>query len=296
MYTQFFGNYLLNNGYITSEQLISALGHQQNGYVKLGFLAIHSGYMTSRQVEDVHICQTHNDKKFGEIAVEKGYLTEEQVEELLGAQKPDYLLFSQALEDLGYMDSNTFEKAFTGYREKYKLSEDDLHNSRNEKLFKVINEYYNLSDTDLSKYFIQYIVLLFNNLIRFIGKDFTPHAAKLIDNIPQGHCAYQTITADKPVTSYYLSDNGTLLSFASRYAHEDFPEIDEYVEASVEDFLNLHNGLFITTMSNEYKLELALEPPVTTDNLTPKENVIYYEIPVTFSFGTVNFIIERQAS
>jgi len=293
MYTQFFGNYLLNNGYITSEQLIKALGCQQQGYVKLGFLAIHSGYMTSNQVEEVHICQTHDDKKFGEIAIEKGYLTEEQVDELLETQTPDYLLFSQTLEDLGYMDSATFEEAFNGYRKKYQLSKDDFSHTENDKLLEVIYDHYDISESTLSKYFIQYLSLLFNNIIRFIGKDFTPHMAQKLECMPEGHCAYQTILANRPITSYYSSDDNTLLSFASRYAQEEFPEIDEYVEASVEDFLNLHNGLFITTMSNEYKIEMTLEPPVTDRNFKLRSNADYYIIPITFSFGTVNFIFEH---
>lgn len=51
MYTQFFGNYLLNNGYITSEQLIKALDIHRNHFVKLGVLAIHGGYMTSTRLK-----------------------------------------------------------------------------------------------------------------------------------------------------------------------------------------------------------------------------------------------------
>lgn len=295
MYTKFFGTYLLNNGYITSEQLINALGCQKNGYVKLGFLAIHSGYMTSREVEDVHICQTHDNKKFGEIAVEKGYLTEEQVEQLLKVQKPDYLLFSQTLEDLGYMDPNTFEKAFLGYREKYHLSKYDFSHIENDKILEIINDHYDIPDDALSKYFAQYILLLFNNIIRFIGKDFTPHSPKKLDRIPEGICSYQTILSSRNVTSYCSASDDAIISFAERYAHDEFTEIDEFVEASVEDFLNLHNGLFITTMSNEYKIEMFLEPTVTSRNIESKDNMIYYSIPVTFSFGTVNFILGTSA-
>lgn len=51
------------------------------------------------------------------------------------------------------------------------------------------------------------------------------------------------------------------IAFASRYAKEEFHEFDEYVKASIEDFLNLHNGLFNVNMSNEFSLELNLCPP-----------------------------------
>ena len=40
MYTQFFGNYLLSNGYVTKEQLFSAMQRQADNHLKLGTLAI----------------------------------------------------------------------------------------------------------------------------------------------------------------------------------------------------------------------------------------------------------------
>lgn len=295
MYTQFFGNYLLNNGYITSEQLIKALDIHRNHFVKLGVLAIHGGYMTSSQVEDVHITQTHTSQKFGEIAVAKGYLTDEQVDELLKSQKPDYLSFSQTLSDLGYINATDFEKAFKDYQAKYHLCDNDFASLKNEKLIELVRSYYNISEDNISYCYAQYIVLLFNNIIRFIGKDFTPHPLEKLEKLPDGHMAFQEIKGEFSTISLYIADAKTTLKFASRYAQEDFPEKDEYVEASVEDFLNLHNGLFITTMSNDLSIELYLEPPYTNKQFEMKPDKYYYSLPVTFSFGTVYFITERSA-
>lgn len=293
MYTQFFGNYLLNNRYITSEQLISALEVQHDCSMKLGILAIQAGYMTSSQVETVHISQTHDNKMFGEICIEKGYLTQEQVDELLGSQTPDYMLFCQALDDLGYLKTSEFEEAFRDYKKKYLLSKNDFEHMENDKLIELIHSYNNIPEDTLSNFFAQYLSVLFNNIIRFIGKDFTPHPAKKLDNFPDGHRSHQKIIGAFPTISFYVSDTDTAIQFASRYAQEEFSDIDEFVEASVEDFLNLHNGLFITTMSNEFSIELFLEPPCTNAILELDNEKDYYEIPITFSFGTVHFIVER---
>ena len=65
MYTQFFGNYLLSNGYVTRDELFSAMQRQADQHLKLGTLAIHAGYMTASQVDDTVIHQTHQDRKFG---------------------------------------------------------------------------------------------------------------------------------------------------------------------------------------------------------------------------------------
>ena len=86
MYTQFFGNYLLEKDIITTEQLLDALQEQSKVHLKLGTLAIHEGYMTAGEVDNIIIMQTHQDKKFGELAIEEGYLTEEQVNALRGSE------------------------------------------------------------------------------------------------------------------------------------------------------------------------------------------------------------------
>ena len=47
MYTQFFGNYLLANGYVTRDQLFSAMCQEADQHMKLGTLALHAGYMNA---------------------------------------------------------------------------------------------------------------------------------------------------------------------------------------------------------------------------------------------------------
>ena len=71
MYTQFFGNYLLANGYVTRDQLFSAMRQEADQHMKLGTLAIHAGYMNAAQVDDVVIHQTHQDNRFGELAIDR---------------------------------------------------------------------------------------------------------------------------------------------------------------------------------------------------------------------------------
>ena len=89
-------------------------------------------------------------------------------------------------------------------------------------------------------------------------------------------------------------DEATAIEFASRYVGEPFAAFDEYVQASLEDFLNLHNGLFIVNLSNEFSMELELSAPERIeDPLIVFENTTYY-FPILYSFGTVNFIFELK--
>lgn len=295
MYTQFLGNYLLNKGYVTDEQLIEALQYQKTVHLKLGVLAIHAGYMTASQVEQVHIMQTHKNGRFGELAIEAGFLTQEQVDFLLNSQKPDYLLLSQALVDKGYMTTAQFEKAMMEYQSEYEITEMDFADEQNDRVTQLIQAFYCLENDENSDLFSQYISLLFNNIIRFIGKDFTPHEAIRLKAYPTDKCVTQKIHGEFNTQTAVDMDEESFIAFASRYAGEDFTDNDEYVQASVEDFINLNNGLYVVNLSNEASIELSLEPPISQCDTQLDEDLEYFQLPVTFPFGTVNFIITRTA-
>ena len=79
MFSQYFGNYLLNRGIIKPEQLTDALEYQRSVHLKLGVIAVNAGYMTPAQVEEIHNMQKKVDKRFGELAIEKGYITGQQL-------------------------------------------------------------------------------------------------------------------------------------------------------------------------------------------------------------------------
>lgn len=291
MYTQFLGNYLLNKGYVTSEQLVEALQYQKSVHLKLGVLAIHAGYMTASQVEQIHIMQTHKNGRFGELAIEAGFLTEEQVDSLLNSQKPDYLLLSQALVDKGYMTNAQFEQAMQEYKAEYQITDMDFTDEKNDKVMQLIQNFYKLDNNEDSELFTQYITLLFNNIIRFIGKDFTPHEAVKMSVYPASQCVTQKINGEFSASTAVDMDEDSFVAFASRYAGEEFTDNDEYAQASVEDFINLNNGLYVVNLSNESSIELSLEPPMYSTDIQLNEGEEHFQLPVTFPFGTVNFII-----
>lgn len=83
------------------------------------------------------------------------------------------------------------------------------------------------------------------------------------------------------------------IEFASRYAMDTFNEFDEYVQASLEDFLNLHNGLFTVNMSNNNSIELQLSPPEVHEGDTVEihAETVSYLFPILYPFGTIHFLL-----
>ena len=289
MYTQFFGNYLLEKNVITTEQLLDALKEQSKVHLKLGTLAIHEGYMTAGEVDNIVIMQTHQDKKFGELAIEQGYLTPGQVDALLEVQKPDYLLLGQVLIEKGILSNTQFENIMVQYQSENELLQ-DYSNFQKKKFDEMVHAICHGTDENQASRLAEYLQLLVTNLIRFIGNDFTILTPIPCKEYPSIYSVNQMVHGDFTIDSYLDTNETTAVEFASRYANDSFTEFDEYVKASLEDFLNLHNGLFNVNMSNAYSNELLLTPPMVHDGQIITFEDEHLILPVIYPFGTINFV------
>ncbi|QSX05747.1 hypothetical protein JYG23_13945 [Sedimentibacter sp. zth1] len=291
MFTQFFGNYLLSNEHLTSDQLSNVLVAQKNAKVKLGVLAINAGLMTSEQVRKVHHMQSKVDKKFGNIAVELGYLTDDQVVELLNEQKSGYLLLGQTIVDKGYMTLEQIEIALENYKKEHKIENINFSDAQNYKLLSVIEEFYKFKNRKDATIYAEYISLLFKNIIRFIGQDFIPLNQFQFENKKCDLLASQNINGKFSTYTAIEGNEEALIKFASRFSEEEYAENNEYVMASVGEFLNLNNGIFSVNMSNTNNIELELTPQDIQSNIELKNLKNAICIPVRFTFGIINFIM-----
>lgn len=294
MFSQFFGNYLLNQKLVTPEQLTNGIQEVQKIHTRIGELAVRYGYLTEEQADEIHIMQTEKDKRFGELVVESGLMSEGEMEKLLSLQHNDYELLCKVLTDNKVLTKEVCYHALDNFKSKYKLSDlDTLSLLQTTKINILINDFFDLTKLENSPVFIKYLTLLFNNITRFIGNDFTPYREFLITEPITTKIFSQNIIGEFSACSAIYADEETLIAMASRYAEEEFTEFDEYVQASIGDFLNLHNGIFTVNMSNQMKMELSLEPPLEDSPSFDYSKTIYC-VPVSFPFGTINFVIANM--
>ncbi len=293
MFSQFFGNYLLNEGLVTTEQLTSAIQDVNRLHTRIGELAVRYGYLTPEQVEQIHILQTREDKRFGELVVEHWLMTGEEMSTLLDVQHNDYELLCKVLVDSNILSQEACDNAVEHFKHKYRLEDmDNLNLQQTTQINALINDFFDLTGLSDSKVYIKYISLLFNNITRFIGNDFTPFKENLLKEAPKDmYIISQDLTGPFSARTAIAASEEALIGLACRYAEEDFTEFDEYVTASIQDFLNLHNGLFTVNAANEFVMNLALTPPVESDNDLDYVNKTVYCLPIGFPFGTINFII-----
>ena len=291
MYTQFLGNYLLQQGLVNQEQLFNAMARLSQTHIKLGTIAIHEGLMTAREVDECLYVQTREDKRFGEIAVERGYLTDDQVNELLSKQTPDYILLGQNLVEDDVFSYEELERILFDYKNDTELYDLSLDVENQEIIESLISKFFVLAEMPVEENNVMYLELLFNSLIRFVGEDFSPLTPMVLDEYPVTFGVSQSISSDREFVTHIDCDRETAIAFASRYAKEEFSEFDEYVIAALEDFLNLHNGLYIVNISNTSSKNITLAPPeITMDGVISGPNKVV-DFPVAYPFGTIHLII-----
>ncbi len=290
MFTQFFGNYLLRKQLVSPEQLSEALQLQKNTRLKLGVLAINAGLMTADQVERAHDRQQRADKRIGDVMVEMGFLTKDQVEELLKTQPTGHLLLGQTLVDKGYMTNAQFENALKDYKEENSLSDSDINDANEIAAKKLVAGFYKISGGEDSDHAVNYVSLIFKNLIRFIGDDFTPMDPFALSE-PIRNVVLQNISGSINMTTLIYAEKTALIAFASRFAKEELSDDGEYTQACVSEFINLHNGLFAVNLSNDTGKELQLEPQNYYETMDVNGLSKACVVPVNYPFGTINFVI-----
>jgi len=254
MFNRLFGQYLWKKGILSSTQLQEALQLEQSTHVKIGVLAVNSGYMKAEQIEEVHQLQARQDKRFGEIAIEKGYITAEKLEELLGQQRKSHLLLSQAILDRGYMSLEEIAKALEEYKQESGLTEEDINSDDPEK---IIKRFITLTTNQDDEIYYDYYTLLIKNILRFL--DSQPVLDSQIPSLNNPWYIVQKIIGPRELITVLAMEEPTLIRMAALFSNEPLDTFDELAQASVTEFLNQHNGLFIVNMSNQ-GMELSLEP------------------------------------
>lgn len=292
IFTQLFGNYLLNNKLIAKDDLKLALEHQTTVHVKLGIMAVNSGFMSAEQVTTVHTAQIKVDKKFGELAIELGYLDDEKLKILLSAQKPGHLVLGQAMVDMNLMTLEEFQDALINYKKDTSLSVEQFNALQSGDIDEMINSFYAFNNSTESLLYKSYLSLLVKNFVRFIDSDFVPQEVEAITEVKTQWLAGQSITGEQNIYTYIEADDRTFINFAGLYAEENYTEINDYVKSSVGEFLNQVNGLFIVNKSDE-NIELELTPQVVSYGQKLTELSEGYCIPIAFYFGVVRIIVSK---
>lgn len=283
MFAQFLGNYLVKKKLITEEQFAEASEQQKDVHMKLGVLAVNEEFMTPEQAQEVHDIQTRVDKRFGQIAIELDYLTEEQLDQLLNAQPKAHLVLAQVLIDKNFITLEKFSQAMQEYKKTYGLTDEEFVAIQSGNIELLINNVLNVRDYSDDDFLTEYISLFSKNVIRFIEGQISLDIKPLPKDYKAEWAVYQKIKGEFEMNTFIVTNEEVFLKVASKYAEEEIDTPGELAQASVGEFLNLQNGIFLVNMSYQgVKLNMDYQTShhnVSIENLSGAGYVASVKLP-----------------
>ena len=113
-----FSTYLLDNEFVTAEELENALREQQTLRPTLGGLAMERGWVSRKDIFKILMNQNETSqkgKRFGDVAVGLDLLTDLQVAELVIAQNNPSNFIGEILVSQDVLSVSSLIKALSGF-------------------------------------------------------------------------------------------------------------------------------------------------------------------------------------
>lgn len=131
MSNKFLGQFLLEKGIITPQQLLTALELQKEFNPSLGQLAVKQGYIDNDAANKINLEQQRTDQRFGDLAISLGYMDNTQVDELFNVQQSTRKFFGEILVEQGFIDHATLEAELSEHKALKQQAELELDNAIN---------------------------------------------------------------------------------------------------------------------------------------------------------------------
>lgn len=275
MFSQFFGNYLLENQKITAEQFDSCMNYIKANRVKLGLIAESEGLLTRTQANELNYLQMQTDKRFGDLAVEKGYLTETDVNYLLGRQGNPYLIFIQALEEGNIFPREEIQQHLADFQQTNNFSDDVMEAIKNGDIEGLLPAFVNAEN---SRY-LDLIALTLRSLVRFVSSYIRIGKGEFVNSVSAKAIACQHTIGDFNGFLGFCCDDKGILKIADGYAKEEFPDVDEDALDSVGEFTNCVNGLYSAELSFQ-DIIIDMRPPEYLFDASIEGHGDFYKLPV----------------
>lgn len=287
MFSQFFGNYLLNKGKITKAQFTSCMEYMRSNRVKLGLIAETEGLLTRKQSDELNHLQMQSDKRFGDLAIEKGYLTDADISHLLQLQGNPYLIFVQALEENQILTRDEITALIDEFQKETGLTNTALESIKYGDFDRLLPSFV---ETDKEEY-LSLMALALRNIVRFVSSYIRIDKAEKTTEYSAKYIAYQKTAGAYDGFLGFASDDNAILTIADGYAGEYFEKPDEDALDSVCEFTNCINGLHATELSYK-EITIDMLPPefMFDGKITDAEG--FYVLPLYITGKKVDLIIK----
>jgi len=251
MAVKFFGQFLAEQGIVTTAELVNAINLQEKNNLKFGEMAVAMGLVTPADIQRAHNAQMSKDLKLGDMLVEMGLLTLVQMNDVIARQKNTHMYIGEALVQVGALTKDEIMKqldAFKADQARYVSSGIELPiTSANSKIWEMTAD------------------LTFKMITRVLGLQFRPGKCTLATVIsPNFMLAAMDLSGD--IEARYLisvSEEGQK-SIARAILGEVSVDHEpaELLEDTVMEFANVVCGN-VAAKASQMGIVFNIDPPVT---------------------------------
>lgn len=253
--SQDFAQYLINSQEITGPEARQCLQASVGKEVGLPLRAL---YFQAIKVDDLNPLMNLPPEAFRKAVTDRGILSESTAKNLEYAIPKAGLPFAQAMLDLHLADLEKLERLFRVYQM-----------SKSEPIPEAVAHL--LAGREMEReaaLYADYVTVFFDALYRFLGGagvirlDYT---TCLPEEKPRQIVA-QRISGGIALVVGIEALEKEFLALARRYSREELPEMDELALDSMEEFLNVVDGLFAVKLGKR-ELEVDLALPVSATEM-----------------------------
>lgn len=251
MAVKFFGQFLVEQGIVTSNALLDAINLQDKNNLKFGEMAVKMGLVIPADIERAHNAQMSKDMKLGDLLVEMGLLTLVQMNDIITRQKNNHLFIGEALVQLEALTNDELLKhldAFKTDQAQYISNGIELPiTSANSQIWEMTAD------------------LTFKMITRMLGLPFRPGKCTLATTIfPNFMLAAMDLSGDIEARYLISVSEGLQKSIAKAILSEDSVDHEpiEILEDTVMEFANVVCGN-VAAKASQMGVVININPPVT---------------------------------
>ncbi|MDD2582804.1 MAG: chemotaxis protein CheX [Desulfuromonadaceae bacterium] len=251
MAVNFFGQFLVELGIVTSDALVDAINLQDKNNLRFGEMAAAMGLVTPADIQRAHSAQMSRDMKLGNLLVEMGILTPAQRDNVVVRQKNTHLYIGEALVQNGALTSEALQKhldEFNAGQARY------ISNGIELPIASASNHVWEMT-ADLTRKMIT----------RVLALPFHPGTCTLTTNIaPNFMLAAMDLSGDVEARYFLSVSEGLQKSVARAILGEESVEYEpaEVLEDTVMEFANIVCGN-VAAKASQMGVIINITPPVT---------------------------------
>lgn len=277
------GNYLIEKGKMTKEQLNDVLLRLDKSRAKLGLIAVAEGMISLEQADSVNREQAICDKRFGDIAIEKGYLTQEQLDKILKLQGNAYMVFVQSLIDAEILSMGEIDSYLESLRVEKGYGASDIEAIKNDDISKMVSMMLPKEGAGYENH----IAVALRTIIRCVDRYAYIGEVEAVADFEVEEAVTQKVLGKINVITAFTDSDGAVGLVANAYAKEELTDEEDVYDAAGE-FLNCINGIYLSTYGES---GCDLLPPTVVKSLDAIGDIKKCVVPIYICDKKMYFVL-----